>query len=286
MRDACVFPAYAQMDMPPMRDLDRLQEQEPDERGRTLATLAVLATVIVGLFGAAFALWSRASGPGLSDGGVPDPLDRFLHMQPLSRAEGAGKANEGPIALDPAKLTFERSLTGQEDRPEVLAALESAAREEAHLSARSGESGAISGTGRSRMKQGDATLTKQPMPASLAASSAGPKLEKSAQHDKLVAAALPKPSKDSARSGTSEGGEFLLHVISYETKAPAEALARALRDRGHEAFVAAGEVNGRGRYYRVRIGPFVSKQAADAYRRAFETRERMNTIVVRRQDDE
>jgi DedD protein len=205
-----------------MRDLDRLQEQDPDERGRTLATLAVLATVIVGLFGAAFAYWSRAAGLGGADGGAPDPLDNLLHAPLVASAESP-TAEAPPVSIDPAKLSFERTL-------------------------------------------------------------AGSKLELSAADDKRMAAIPPKAAKDAGRAPAAEAGDFLLHVISYESRAPAEALARALRERGHEAFVVSGEVNGRGRYYRVRIGPFASKQAADAYRRTFEIRERMNTIVVRRED--
>jgi cell division septation protein DedD len=95
---------------------------------------------------------------------------------------------------------------------------------------------------------------------------------------------MQKPGKGHMHTGSGSDGGFLLHVISYDTRAPAEALVSSLRDKGHEAFVAAGEVDGRGRYYRVRIGPFPSKPAAEAYRRDFAAHERMNTIVVRRDE--
>jgi cell division septation protein DedD len=121
------------------------------------------------------------------------------------------------------------------------------------------------------------------MPAGLTASS-GDNLERAARHDKLVAAALPKAHNAHTRASSGADGEFVLQVMSYEAKDEADGFASALRDRGHEAFVAAGHVDGRGKTYRVRIGPFKSKQAADVYRRDFEERERMMTIVVRRDE--
>jgi len=262
-----------------MRDRHQLQEQDSDQRGRSLATLFVLATVILGLFGAVFSVWNRAAAPA-------GPTGRKAANAPTRSAPAASGPTQAPgaSALDPAKLTFERTLTGREDRPEVLAALEAVTREEERAARKLTETSAMAAT-RGRVHE-RAPLTAAaspavPIPASLAASSAGQKLERAARHDKLVAAAMPKSGKSHIHTGAAEGGGFFLHVISYDTRGPAEALAGALRGKGHDAFVTAGEVNGRGRYYRVRIGPFASKSSADAYRRSFEARERMNTIVIR-----
>ena len=46
----------------------------------------------------------------------------------------------------------------------------------------------------------------------------------------------------------------------------------------------SADIPGRGRFWRVRIGPFDSKWEAQAYREKFEEQERMNTFVVRRRD--
>ncbi len=46
----------------------------------------------------------------------------------------------------------------------------------------------------------------------------------------------------------------------------------------------AADIPERGRFYRVRIGPFDTQREADAYRHRFEDEERMNTIVIRRRD--
>lgn len=261
-----------------MRDLDRLREQDPEERGRQVGVWLVLATMLLALFGAVFVVWSRANRAKNDE---PDPLDQLGVAQAPRGRETAGQGNDAKPSLDPVKLTFERTLTGEEDRPEVVAALAAAAREEAALAQSDNEDDADDAPA----VKGVAPAAAQ-IPAGLTASSAGSKLEKAARHDKLVAAALPKAHNAHNRASSGADGEFILQVMSYEAKDEADAFASALRDRGHEAFVAAGQVDGRGRTYRVRIGPFKSKGAADAYRREFEERERMNTIVVRRQDDD
>ena len=260
-----------------MRDLDRLREQDPEERGRQLGVWLVLATMLLVLFGAVFVVWSRANRAKNDE---PDPLDQLGAAQMPRGRDAAGQGNDAKPSLDPTKLTFERNLTGEEDRPEVIAALAAAAREEEELAAAYDDDEADEAPALKRVAPASAQI-----PAGMAASSAGSKLEKAARHDKLVAAALPKAHNAHTRASSGADGEFILQVMSYEVKEEADAFATALRDRGHEAFVAAGHVDGRGRTYRVRIGPFKSKGAADAYRREFEERERMNTIVVRRDDE-
>jgi cell division septation protein DedD len=292
-----------------MRNVDRLQEQDPEQRRRSFASLLVLGTVLLGLFGAIFSQWNRASrasraesfdaahGETASSTGNDDELENSTRRKRAGSRETADIAltNAQPSALDPAKLTFERALTGHEDRPEVLAALEAAARrderESAHdhvLGRKHNTGGTLTATRSGANTRTTASAVESPssaaIPASLAASNAGQQLERSARHDKLVAAAMQKPGRGQMRASSGPDGGYLLHVISYDSKAPADALVNSLRNKGHEAFLAAGEVNGRGRYYRVRIGPFGSKPSADAYRHDFEAHERMNTIVVRRDE--
>jgi cell division septation protein DedD len=280
-----------------MRDLDRLQEQDPDERDRHIGVWLVFAITILGLFFAVFLAWQRAT-PKADEA---DPLDQLVQngqkgSAQAPRGRDAGSEIKAGPALDPTKLTFERSLTGEEDRPEVIAALAAAAREEEELAddghdAHDGHDDAAEDapTKGSRV----APLPKVPIlppssaqiPAGLTVSAAGSKLEKSARHDPLVAAAMPKAHSAHTRASSGSAGEYILQVMSYEEKTDADAFASALRDRGHEAFVAAVNVEGRGRTYRVRIGPFKSKGAAESYRHDFEERERMNTIVVRRDEE-
>jgi len=261
-----------------MRDLDQLQDQDPDLRRRSLATLSVLGIVLLGLFGAVFTVWSRAIPEELHlNAGSLEGATHASRRRAL-RTEGAG------TVIDPAKLTFERALTSREDRPEVLAALEAAAREDERNALKHGDQNQVHAQTTLRSSSGDSSPTSAAIPASLAASSAGPKLERAARHDKLVAAAMTKAGRGALRTTSGSGGDYLLHVISYDNRNTADALVNALRDKGHDAFVASSEVSGRGRYYRVRIGPFPSRGAADAYRRVFEASERMNTIIVTRDE--
>jgi DedD protein len=254
-----------------MRDLDRLQEQDPDGRGRHVGMWLMVAIALLVVVGSVF-VWNHTYRARLDE---PDPLDQLGAAQTPRNRQAAG--TDANHAVDPMKLTFEQRLSGDEERPEVIAALAAARREEEALAAADDDEvdeGAVPKVPRVPPAQ---------IPAGLTASS-GDKLEKAARHDPLVAAALPKAHNAHTRASSGADGEFNLQVMSYQAKDEADAFASALRDRGHEAFVAAAHVDGRGRTYRVRIGPFKSKQAADAYRREFEERERMNTIVVRRDE--
>ena len=123
------------------------------------------------------------------------------------------------------------------------------------------------------------------IPAAVAAGPGARNLHKTAQHDPLVAQALrgDEPEGDPAPRG--HDGEFTLQVISYDSPEPSRAFAEGLRAKGHAAFVVAADIPERGRYYRVRIGPFKNRFQAEAYRHKFESEEQMNTFVVREKPD-
>lgn len=81
-------------------------------------------------------------------------------------------------------------------------------------------------------------------------------------------------------------GAFTLQVSSFRNLAGAQTFAQRLRERGHRAFVASAPAsNGNGTWHRVRIGPFNSLRDVSQYRSTFESRERLPTFVVRRDED-
>jgi len=121
------------------------------------------------------------------------------------------------------------------------------------------------------------------LPAASAIGNTPAVLARARNHDPLVAAAFP-PAAPTTPAATGQDGRYTIQVISYQHPTDADVFAQSLRARGHHAFVMAADIPDRGRYYRVRIGPFPSQRAADAYRQTFEDEERMNTIVVRRRD--
>jgi DedD protein len=288
-----------------VRDLEQLQEHDSDRRKR--GSLAMAALAILSLAFAIGLVVGKAALPGTPE---RDPLDQLDRVAEAARREAAAaappsaakpgveaekpaaKAGSAQRTVEATQLTFERSLTEVEERPEVLAALEAAGREEERIAIHTAAPTARAPEDRGDYDIGGLDADEEPaplgsskpraVPAGVAAYGASQKLEKSKSHDKLIAAALPGGSSGRAAARGSDG-EFTLQVISYESQSTAEAFASALRARGHEAFVQAGDIDGRGRFYRVRVGPFKTKEQAEEYRRAFEQRERMNTIVVKRQ---
>jgi DNA-directed RNA polymerase specialized sigma24 family protein len=84
------------------------------------------------------------------------------------------------------------------------------------------------------------------------------------------------------RVGPAPSGEYelQLQITSFEDRAEADAYVERLRQRGHRAHVEASRVPNRGLWYRVRIGPFHSKDEALAYKAEFERKENMGALLV------
>jgi cell division septation protein DedD len=205
--------------------------------------------------------------------------------------------------VDATDLSFPSTLAEEEDRPEVIAALQAAAAEEAALAARNEQVAAAThsdGVVELALARDDGSstdATDEPtqddvdtedlvatVPAAVAAASGSRSLPRAAKHDALVAAAF-RSEDDGPPAPRGRDGEFTLQVISYDSPEPAKAFAEGLRAKGHEAFIVSADIPDRGRYYRVRIGPFKGRAEADAYRKNFEANEHMNTYVVREKPD-
>jgi len=86
----------------------------------------------------------------------------------------------------------------------------------------------------------------------------------------------------SSMSARGEKGIFTLHVNSFSDKLEATAYVTQLRKLGYKAFLVATDAEDRGTIYRVRIGPFLSKNEAEKYRKKFEEAEGIPTYVVKR----
>jgi DedD protein len=280
-----------------VRDLDQIQEDDGDDRGRRLGTILLATAAVVGLTFAIGVVVGRAAEPAPQ--ATDDPLAR---LDGIANAQTArAKAAAAPAPIEAADLSFPNTLGEQEERPEVLAALQAAAAEEAALAARAQQAGlpaaapppAASAIGDDAAPSTDgeaggddeldvvaAEEIVANIPAAVAAGAGSRSLPKAVMHDPLVAAAL---RDDGPRQSSPRGhdGEYTLQVISYDRPEPSRAFAEGLRAKGHAAFVTAADVPERGRYYRVRIGPFKSRQQAEAYRERFEDEEHMNTFVVR-----
>jgi hypothetical protein len=86
----------------------------------------------------------------------------------------------------------------------------------------------------------------------------------------------------SSMSYRGEKGVFTLHVNSFGNKIDAGGYVHELRKSGYKAFIVATKTDDRGMIYRVRIGPFFSKNEAEKFRSRFEEKEGVPTYVVKR----
>ena len=243
-----------------MRDLERIEERASDE-GR-----GVLVLSGVGLVAAiAVVVAAVAALPDGSESQAVDPL-QMLAVADEVEAEEQTEERAADVNIDPETLSFPTTLV-TETRPEVAAAMAAAAAELAHLD----------------------PLTTPPPRSDIAAGlpaavTAGPDrkvVEMAAIRDPLVAATV-REKTTSAPAGYE--GRYTLQVISYRDAQEARVFASALRKRGHGAYVTTGDVEGRGMHWRVRIGPFETRQEAQDYRTTFEREEGMNTFIVRNKD--
>jgi len=257
-----------------MRDLEQIQERDPEESGRRLGTMVMAALTLVGLSSAIGVVVGRAAQPDAQE--VADPLAAVDFGS--ARGELSDESDTPEPQVQATDLTFPNTLAERDDRPEVLAALAAAEREAAALA-----DDAVAPIPAAPVLQAQATPAGvvHTLPAAIAAGPASRQLPHVAKQDPLVAQAIPNraPAPTAPRG---EEGEYTLQVISYDKPEPARAFAERLRAKGHQAFVSRAEIEDRGVYFRVRIGPFEKRHKARAYRSKFESDEGMNTYVVRR----
>jgi cell division septation protein DedD len=244
-----------------MRDLERIEERSADEGRGVLVLSGVGLIAALGIVIAAVAALPDDSESQATE----DPLQMLAIAEEVDAEKGTAKPAEDP-QLDPESLSFPTTLV-TETRPEVAIAVAAATAELQHLDP------VTSRPPRSDIAAG--------LPASVTAGPDGEVVEMAAKHDPLVAATVPE--KTVAASAGHEG-LYTLQVISYRDSQEARIFASALRKRGHAAYVTTGTVEDRGTHWRVRIGPFDTRQEAQLYRSTFEREEGMNTFIVRNKD--
>jgi DedD protein len=83
-----------------------------------------------------------------------------------------------------------------------------------------------------------------------------------------VRTAPPPPAKSAPAARTASGGAFTVQVGATQDRTEADRIAA--RHAGRGAKVVVADVPGKGRWYRVRIGSFDTREAADRYLRDLE----------------
>jgi cell division septation protein DedD len=243
-----------------MRDLERIEERSSEEgRGVLVLSGVGLVAAIAVVVGAVAAL------PDGSHSQPEDPLQMLVIADEVEGEEPAKEPTADP-GIDPETLSFPTTLV-TETRPEVAAAMAAAAAELAHLDP------VTNPPPRSDIAAG--------LPAAVTAGPDRQVVEMAAIRDPLVAATV---SEKTTASPAGHEGRYTLQVISYRDAQEAQVFASALRKRGHAAYVTTGTVEDRGTHWRVRIGPFETRQEAQGYRTTFEQEEGMNTFIVRNKD--
>ena len=76
--------------------------------------------------------------------------------------------------------------------------------------------------------------------------------------------ATPKPAAQVKKPESPNSKlRYTLQISSYQEKQMAEQDVKQMKQRGYSAFVVASELEGKGTWYRVRVGSFSNKEAAE-----------------------
>ncbi|HEY8088904.1 MAG TPA: SPOR domain-containing protein [Polyangiaceae bacterium] len=251
-----------------IRNLEQLQEDDDDRkmpRGVTMA-LVVLGGACVVFAG--LALGGRTSQtPAVK----VDPLGDLVSQR--SRPAGSPASSVRPATdLQPRDVTFPQMLSDDEKPPTALAA--------------------VRPNGAAAPAPMPAIPTQPPPPTDrlpVVPLPAQAVLEATAvvtrPRDALTkvasdAAQLEAPAAGTESAPAGHEGGYQLQVSSFRTQGEAQGFADQLRARTHKAYVVEAHVPGRGTWFRVRIGPFQTKNAVTAYRTSFEAREHVVPFIV------
>ncbi len=252
------------MDHGTVRNLEQIQEEDRDTRTPRGVTLALL-----GLGGACVVFAFAALGGHRAAPVAPtDPLGALVAQQGKGAPQGSPGAK--PVDLAPHDVTFPGILSDSDNPTTALAAVRGPTPSASAL-----PPGIVPVPPPAADR-----LPVVPLPAQNVLE-ATPVVTRPRD-------ALTKAANDSAHMATAAGpsapagheGGYQLQVSSFRSQAEANTFADQLRARGHKAHVIEANVPGRGVWYRVRVGPFPTQQAAAQYRTQFEQKEHVVPFLV------
>ncbi len=96
-------------------------------------------------------------------------------------------------------------------------------------------------------------------------------------------AADQAPPTDAAklpRAGRPAAGKYVLQIKAFRNQSEADAFAEELRGKGYTVAVSSVEVLDKGQFFRVRMGPFGTLEAARAAQKKLEQAEGHATIIL------
>jgi cell division septation protein DedD len=86
--------------------------------------------------------------------------------------------------------------------------------------------------------------------------------------------------KESAKASTGVKLRYTLQTASYQEKEMAEDEVRRLKQRGYAAFIYSSQLPGKGIWYRVRLGSFSNRSAAEKLQATVHAKEGISPIIT------
>ncbi len=90
-----------------------------------------------------------------------------------------------------------------------------------------------------------------------------------------------KPEKKADKKDEPEKKKFTLQISSFQDKSEADALVAKLTAAGYKPYVILSDVEGKGTFFRVRIGEYRSKGDASDAKETFERKQRIIAYVTK-----
>jgi len=104
----------------------------------------------------------------------------------------------------------------------------------------------------------------------------------SSAQPKQAASKQPRTSakKESAKAATGVKLRYTVQTASYQGKEMAEDEVKKLKKRGYAAFISSSQLSGKGAWYRVRLGSFSNRAAAEKLQMAIKAKEGFSPIIT------
>ncbi len=255
-----------------IRDLEQLQEDDDERRMPRAATMALVVLGGACVVFAGLALGGRTSQ---APAGHADPLGDLVSARSRpSPAAPSAPAARPATELAPREVTFPQMLSDDGKPSTAYAAV---------VVSPASASAPVPPQAPTQPPPPTDRLPVVPLPAQAVLEATAVVTHPRDALTKVASAAAqidtpPAPGGETAPAG-HEGG-YQLQVSSFRTQGEAQGFADQLRARGHKAYVVEAHVPGRGTWFRVRIGPFQTKNAVSAYRSSFEAREHVVPFIV------
>lgn len=249
------------------RDFARLQATVKPDAARAsgisglrtaLLVLGILAVVIMGFVGG-YWLGSR-QGQESAVVAAKARLEAQLQAQQKElqalrkQANKAAAAGEGSPTTDVGELTFYTDLPKQSVKPQPL-------------------SQPVSPAGKASSSSVPASPPPSTSPSSPSAAGKGDMMQS------IIRRELARKPVGSA--SPAKGASYYVQVASFRDVAEAAAMQRKLQNIGLASEIRSTDIPGRGTWHRLQVGPYASRDAADAVRIDLGKKMHLKGIVIR-----